>query len=191
MPQAISQTSGILSAFRILRNLSTYCIGHGKLKSKPILIRIQASISVRDFLLTYFCSSSVKRFIILVKLGEIGYSSFAAISTEIVARAVTYELRMFCGPVIWTNLSIMPVAMKRLSGLYSFFSCRSMIFFIAQSLLNVYMGMLMFDFLDGDLTEPPLTIVFFWMITRPVCYFGMLNMQLVILQAFSIDLSLL
>lgn len=83
---AMSNTDFILSAFRILRNLSTNWIGPGKLKSKPSLTMICASKSVSIFLLTLFCSSSVKSWIILVKLGETGYSSLADIRTEIVAR---------------------------------------------------------------------------------------------------------
>lgn len=61
------------------------CIGPGKLKSKQKVVKISASKSIKDCLSMDFFSSSVSKLIILVKLGEIGYSSFAAMSMEIVA----------------------------------------------------------------------------------------------------------
>ena len=102
MAKAMSKTDLILSKFRILKNLSTNWTGPGKLKSNPSLTIICASMSVNTFLLTPFYSSSVKSWIILVKLGEMGCSSFADIRTEIVASETHWEFRMFDGPVYWT-----------------------------------------------------------------------------------------
>jgi len=100
--KVMSKTDLILSTFRILMNLSTNWMGPGKLKSKPSLTIICASKSIRTFLLTCFYSSSVKSWIILAKLGEIGCSSFADIRTEMVASETSCEFRMFWGPVYWT-----------------------------------------------------------------------------------------
>tara|TARA_B110000285_G_scaffold226493_1_gene286333 strand:- start:874 stop:1068 length:195 start_codon:yes stop_codon:yes gene_type:complete len=61
-------------------------IGPGKLKSNPILARILASKSINYYFDTRFFSSGSRRFIIRVKLGEIGYSNFAERSTQITDR---------------------------------------------------------------------------------------------------------
>jgi len=55
---------------------------------------------MRDYLLTYLFSSSVRRFIILVKLGEIGYSSLADMSTQMVARFTICDLGKLVGPTM-------------------------------------------------------------------------------------------
>ena len=117
-----------LLKFMMRRNLSIDCIGPGKLKSKPILTRIWDSSSIKDCLLTYFFSSLVRRFIILVKLGEIGYSSLADIRTLMVARLTICDYGKFWGPTMWMYLSRMPAAMNSVSCLYSFLTCRSKIF---------------------------------------------------------------
>ncbi len=75
-------------------------MGPGKLKSKPRVMRIWASRSMRDYLLTYLFSSSVRRLIILVKLGEIGYSSLADISTQMVARFTICDFGKLAGPTM-------------------------------------------------------------------------------------------
>jgi hypothetical protein len=62
------------------------CSGPGKLKSKPNIIKMFISRSISFCFVTYFFSSSFNKEIILVKLGEIGYSSFAAIKILIVAK---------------------------------------------------------------------------------------------------------
>ena len=75
-------------------------MGPGKLKSKPRVTIIWASRSMSCSLLTYFFSSSLSKLIILVKLGEIGYSSLADISTEIVAKQTICDLGKFEAPII-------------------------------------------------------------------------------------------
>jgi len=49
-------------------------------------MRISDSKSMRDYFVTVFFSSGVRRLIILVKEGEMGCSSLADIRTEIVAK---------------------------------------------------------------------------------------------------------
>jgi hypothetical protein len=74
---------------RILINLSRGYTGPGKLKSKPNTYKILASRSINNFLVTTFYSVSEQSSIILEKLGEIGYSSFAAKSKLITESATT------------------------------------------------------------------------------------------------------
>ena len=72
----------------------------------------------------FFCSCSGRRPIILEKLGDIGYSSFADIKMLIVASSHILSLAKFFQPMECKYLSKMEQATKRLSGLYPFFSWR-------------------------------------------------------------------
>lgn len=69
--------------------LSIDWTGPGKLKSKPKICKMWYSKSINCYLLTNFFSSSVSKLIILVKLGEMGYSNLAAINIEMVAKFTT------------------------------------------------------------------------------------------------------
>jgi hypothetical protein len=69
--------------------------------------------------------------IILVKLGEIGYSSLAAIRTQMVARDTIWDFGKLSIPILLMYLSRMPAAMNSVSGLYSFLEWRSKIFWMA------------------------------------------------------------
>lgn len=103
-------------------------MGPGLAKSKPRADSTKTSSSINSFLLMFFYSSSVNKFIILTKLGEIGCSSFAAINIEIVAKAQTELLGKFQCPVCCKYLSKMDTATKSVSILYSFLTCKSKIF---------------------------------------------------------------
>lgn len=106
-------------------------IGEGKLKSNPILVSISPSSSINYALLTFFFSSSVSKFIILVKLGEIGCSSLAAISMQMVANRHMFSLGKVQYPMVARYRSITLTATKSVSTLYSFLIWRSKIFWTA------------------------------------------------------------
>jgi len=91
------------------------------LKSNPNIIRMLVSKSISFCLVTDFFSSSVRRLIILVKLGEIGCSNLAAIKILMVDKQTIYVLGKFCTPTELIYLSNIDVATKSVSFLYSFF----------------------------------------------------------------------
>jgi len=126
----MSNTVWFWSYSSILKYLSIDWIGPGKLKSNPNNIRIWASRSINYYLLVYFYSSSVRRFIILVKLGDTGCSSFADINMLIVDKLTTFSFRKFWTPNVYIYLSNIPAATNNVSYLYSFFWWRSKIFYI-------------------------------------------------------------
>ena len=71
------------------------------MRSKPSFEMMIASRSIRPCLETYFFSSSVRRPISLLKLGEIGYSILAEINTQIVAREAIMVFGKFYAPVMY------------------------------------------------------------------------------------------
>jgi len=105
--------------------------GLAKLKSKLRITRISASSLIIDSILTYFFSTSDRRQIIFEKLGEIGCSSFAAISMLTVARRHIFSLGKLNQPITDKYLSRMEHATNNVSFLYFFFICKSKIFYIA------------------------------------------------------------
>ena len=109
-------------------------MGPGKLKSNPNEERILYSRSISDCLDTFFYSSSGSKFIILLKLGEIGCSSLAAIKILIVAKFNISFQGKFGSPIIPIYRSRILAAMNKVSFLYSFFICRSKIFWIPYDL---------------------------------------------------------
>jgi len=90
-------------------------IGPWKLKSKPSFKSIYDSRSIKLFFVTYYFSSSVRRPIILEKLGEIGCSSLADMRTLMVARLIISDLLKFWGPMALMYLSKILAAMKSVS----------------------------------------------------------------------------
>jgi len=109
-------------------------MGPGKLKSNPNDKSILHSRSISDCLDTFLYSSSVSKFIILLKLGETGYSSLAAINILIVANFNISFLGKFMSPTILIYRSRILAATNNVSSLYSFFVCRSKIFWIPYDL---------------------------------------------------------
>ena len=89
-----------------------------------------ASRFMRDCLVTIFCSSSVRRLIILWKLGDIGWSNLAAIRMQMVDKMAICYLGKFLRPKVAMYRSKMLAARNRVSILYSFFSWRSMRIYI-------------------------------------------------------------
>ena len=63
-------------------------------------MRMSASRSIKPYLVTFRFSSSDNKFIILVKLGEIGYSSLAAINIETVASLHIWSLGKVYQPIM-------------------------------------------------------------------------------------------
>lgn len=78
------------------------CIGPGKLKSKPKWERMSVSSSMSYSLRTYFLSSSGNKLIILLKLGEIGYSSLAAMRTLMTDKCKTLCRLKYFAPIMAT-----------------------------------------------------------------------------------------
>lgn len=74
-------------------------------------------MSISSGLLTNFFSSSFSKLIILVKLGDIGYSSLADINTLMVARHTTLCFVKFSNPIAAMYLSNIAAATNRDSGL--------------------------------------------------------------------------
>jgi len=74
--------------------------GPGKLKSKPNIVIISSSSSIRAYLDTCLYSSFVNRPIIRLNDGDVSYSSFADINIEMVAKS-TYLLS---GMVQWPTI---------------------------------------------------------------------------------------
>ena len=75
-------------------------IGPGKLKSKPNMVMISRSSSIRAYFETCLYSSFVKRLIILLNDGDVSYSNLADINVAIVA-SNTYLLS---GMVQWPTM---------------------------------------------------------------------------------------
>ena len=98
------------------------------MKSNPKIIRMLDSRSISFCLVTNFFSSSPRRLIILVKLGEIGCSNLAAIKILIVDKATIYAFGKLDAPTELMYLSNMDVATNSVSFLYSFLVCKSNIF---------------------------------------------------------------
>ena len=87
------------SWFRSRRYRSREAIGFWKLKSNPNLYKIAYSSVIKASLSTIFFSFSESRLTIRLKLGEIGYSSFAASNTDIVARVMTFSFGNLSMPI--------------------------------------------------------------------------------------------
>ena len=69
------------------------------MKSKPNLYKIANSSSIKDYLSTIIFSFSESKLTIRFILGEIGYSSFAASNTDIVARVMTFSFGNLFMPI--------------------------------------------------------------------------------------------
>jgi len=74
-----------------------------------------------DFFVTSYCSFGLSNLIILEKLGDIGYSNFAAKRILIVAKCIIKFFCMLIGDLSIIYLSNIPAATNNVSGLYSFF----------------------------------------------------------------------
>jgi hypothetical protein len=92
-------------------------MGFEKLKSKLRVYRISASSFINFSILTCYLSSSERSIIIFEKLGEIGYSSFAAISMETVASRHIFSRGKVYQPMTERYLSMMEQATNKVSFL--------------------------------------------------------------------------
>ena len=103
---------------------------------KPKRTKMACSSSINYSLFTFFFSSSERWQIIFANEGEIGCSSFAAISVEIVARRQIMSLGKFQWPTAARYLSKILQAINSVSIRYSFLMCKSNIFCIPYDRSN-------------------------------------------------------